>query len=432
MDRSSPERGDSPAHVAFGGWNAGPVLGLDPRGSIGGLETFTCQFAAALADTGRYRVSVSVRVARRPRDVRWRSIRIDPFVERLRDTRLAVSRSIERVPHFPWLRMRVWRTPLIWQVPTLAFAQLLGYRPHQRLARHCVDRRPDVWVALGCSSESAVVVRSAVESGVPCALWLQSNADLDPRFFRDPSFVNAYGVRASDARDAVQCATWVVCQTDWQRERIEGLRTERNLVIRNPVEIAKWRAGTIDDAARRHVLWVGRYDRFHKRPLLGIELARRTPGIPFVFVCGGGDPDVEAEVRRAIPPNGTIVERVAHERMPEQFAKARLLLFTGSREHEGFPNVLLESAAAGVPIASFDDFDRFLERSGAGIVLDGEADQAARQVESLWSDSTARALMARRAARHLQREHDMRTAVAEFSLLLDAMIADRARATVSR
>ncbi len=425
-DTPSPARNRQPLRVAIAGWNAAPALGYDPRGAIGGLETFACQLATALAARPERRVQFLIRHTRRIRDAQRQGVQLETLVEPLRDVRLAVSRSVQKTADFPWVRVHSWRTPLLWQLPMLVAARLTSWRggPRERLANYCRQMSPHVWVTLGCSTESAAMIRVAAAARTPSVLWLQSNADLDRRFFTDESFINPYGVKALDARETVRNATYVVCQTAWQQERLTGLRLGPSVVIPNPIDVARWQVSAANSnfAERSHLLWVGRYDRFHKRPLLCLDVARRLPDIPVVMIVSGGEGEVAEEVRQSLPPNVKLVERVPHDRMPHEFARARLFLSTGSSEHEGFPNVLLEAAAAGVPIASFEDFDGFLERSEAGASGDGSLDAVCHIVHKLWTQPAAWRVAAANGPAYVRREHDLSVIVAEFDVLLDHVV----------
>jgi glycosyltransferase involved in cell wall biosynthesis len=78
------------------------------------------------------------------------------------------------------------------------------------------------------------------------------------------------------------------------------------------------------------------------------------------------DSELETQIRKAIPQNVELVDYVPFDQMPHEFAQARAFLCTGSPVHEGFPNVLLQSAASHTPICSLSDFDDFLFLAGLG------------------------------------------------------------------
>ncbi len=85
----------------------------------------------------------------------------------------------------------------------------------------------------------------------------------------------------------------------------------------------------------------------------------------------------------AAPKNVELCDRVDFDAMPAQYHGCRCLLATGSQAYEGFPNVLLQAAAAETPIVSLQDFDGFLNASGAGNVCKDNIDQAAQCIEAI-------------------------------------------------
>jgi len=210
-------------------------------------------------------------------------------------------------------------------------------------------------------------VRAAAALKINSLLWLQSNADLDPQFQVNPNFVDPYGVTSADARASWQ-ADRIICQTRWQQQRVFELLNRDSEVIPNPLDATRFPVGDPSPWSRQGVLWIGRYDRHHKRPHLALEIAKQCPGLPFPRWFNRGAPAIGAGIRAQAPPNVQIIDYLSRDDMPKAFREARLFLSTGSSAYEGFPNVLLEAAASGTPIVSMDDFDEFLTRSQCGIL----------------------------------------------------------------
>ena len=71
------------------------------------------------------------------------------------------------------------------------------------------------------------------------------------------------------------------------------------------------------------------------------------------------------------------------------FRQARCFLSTSAASHEGFPNVILQAAAAGVPIVSLEDFDNFIATAGVGYCAAGDLERAAQQLQYAWSTGQA-------------------------------------------
>ena len=408
-------------HLVIVTSNAWPAIFPDEGSTIGGLETFAWNFARHAARSGDLQLDVSILVrtsrSRRPGEVD--EVSLLPVHEPLRDVRQNVALHTTRIDRFPGLRIDTWKPGLLWQIPLLFAARLCTrYPPDVRLVReNLLTSGADVVMALGVNEESACVVSTAEAMGLPCVLWLQSNSDLDERFFEVDDFVNPYAVTSQHARSALKSATTVVCQTAWQRDRLKNLAGRDGHVIVNPIDSALWSAEAGNRSNRDHVLWIGRFDQLHKRPHLCVEVARRLPDIPFVMVASGGSADIEHEIRDNLPPNVRLLDHVPHDQMPSRFRQARLFLCTGSHEYEGFPNVLLESAAAGVPVVTLSDFDEFVSASGIGRCADESVEQAAEQVDSLWSDADAWKVASDAGRRYVTERHSFPAIIDQFRAL---------------
>jgi len=157
----------------------------------------------------------------------------------------------------------------------------------------------------------------------------------------------------------------------------------RMICIPNPIDTNAYRAAQTNADHRSGVLWIGRADRFHKRPHLAIEIAARCPDIPFTMILNPNEDAVYREILKVMPPNVTIVDFVPASEMAKRMANTWLLLSTGSLAYEGFPNVFLEASASGTPIVSLEDFDEFLKRSGGGLSGSGRVDQVIEHIRQL-------------------------------------------------
>jgi glycosyltransferase involved in cell wall biosynthesis len=363
--------------------NALPLVEPNARQTVGGLETFAWNLAKALASSGR-QVSFVVRSPRRLTRTRVDGVDVLAAVEPLRAIRNEVSSSIDFGSGRP--RLNRWNFGLLWKLPLLAAARLTGRRPAllQRLANLLRPAPPTVVIGFGVSADSRATIEAAAELGSHSIVWFQSNADLDPRLFTESSYRNEYGVTSADAQKCLELADVLIAQTGRQRDLLSQVSNRKAVVIPNPVDLAAFSPPASD--ARDGVLWIGRYDRTHKRPLLALEIARLCPDVQFRFAISPGQPDVAAEFEQRRPENVTVIAPLPHAQMPAAMCQAKLLLSTGSLEHEGFPNVLLEAAATGTPIVSLEDFDQFLDRSHAGVATRGDVNLAASSINAMLSD----------------------------------------------
>ncbi len=395
--------------------NAYPAIEPQVGTRIGGLETFAWSLARALARDPAFQVQFVVRHTSRPPQRVVDGVELWCEVEPLRLVRQAVAGDVEFTARAPWLRIKRFRPSQLWQVPLLTLSKLTGHRvSHQMsLERLLPAAQPDVVLTLGASEATAAAVQVARAIGVPSWIWLQSNADLDERFFSDASYVDPYHVSSAFARDSLQ-ADGIICQTQWQQNRVKELLGRDSVVIPNPVDAERFPVGEPTPANRKEVLWIGRYDRHHKRPHLALEVAQLCPGIPFHLIVNPGDPAVEQEIRSRCPPNVRLNGYVPRDLMPEVYRTSRLCLCTGSNAYEGFPNVLLEAAASGTPIVSLEEFDGFIERSNAGVNSMGDVARLAAKIRELWEMPPAWTAHSLTGAEYVRREHTLEQCVRRF------------------
>ncbi|MGB7324376.1 MAG: glycosyltransferase [Rubripirellula sp.] len=256
--------------------------------------------------------------------------------------------------------------------------------------RRLMSLKPDVWVTMGVGKESAGVIATAAAQGRPSVLMIRSGADLDARYAENEITHSPYGERSDVCRFAIEQADEIVCQTDVQLERLQKLFGRKGSLIRNSLDIDRWKVER-DKHARRHVLWIGRYEEFAKRIQLAIQIAKACPEIPIRMIVNPDDPTVEKRVRSSLPSNVELVDYIPFDEMPLQFAQATAFLSTSSAAAEGFPNALLQAAASGTPIVTLQDFDRFFAKSSAGVVC---GDDVANATERLTEFHTGKRIHA--------------------------------------
>lgn len=405
--------------IAIVALNAYPAVNPQAGKAIGGLETFAWLLARGLATRPGHEVQFLVRPTSKPAHSVVEQVSIVADVEPLRPWRLEVSSNLDLLPRFPWLRLKRIRPSLLWQVPVLGLSRMLGGRQPEldvRVQRLLEQAKPSLVLTLGVGDSSAAVVRTAAAMQIPSLLWLQSNADVDTRFQEQSDYVDPYGVTSADARASWQ-ADRIICQTRWQQQQVRELLKRESELIPNPLDATRFPVGDPSPAGRAGVLWIGRYDRHHKRPQLALEIARKCPRIPFRMVINRGDPVVEAEIRSQAPPNVQIINYLSRDEMPAAFRKARLFLSTGSAAYEGFPNVLLEAAASGTPIVSMEDFDEFLTRSQCGI-LGTNVEVTAKAVMLLTGLEGEWVNRSRRGAEYVRQHHSLPTCLERFEKLI--------------
>ncbi|QDT03148.1 Glycosyl transferases group 1 [Rubripirellula lacrimiformis] len=405
--------------VAIVAWQSMPaVFGAGAKG-VGGLETAAWTFAKGLASRTAWQPTLVFRSCGRiPRDC-VEGVQLHADIDRWENIRRDVSAKVD----FGNRRLNRFSAKLFWQIPLLAATWPFRRRDPELMA---IDDRlmklsPDVWVTMGVGRESAGVIATAAAQDRPSVLMLQSGADLDERYAQDAITRSAYGERSDVCRYAIERADHVVCQTDAQRERLEKLFGRQGSLIRNSLDIDRWKDQR-GKHPRGHILWIGRYEEFAKRIHLAIQIAQACPDVPIRMIVNPDDPNVESKVRSSLPANVELVDYVPFDQMPMQYAQSRAFLSTSSAAAEGFPNVLLQAAAAGTPIVALQDFDRFFEKSGAGIVCDDNIADAARALQEFHSG--VRSHQTDPVDRYLVENHSFDHVTDQLASLLETTLSD--------
>lgn len=282
-------------------------------------------------------------------------------------------------------RVKRFSPSLIWELPWLLLTRPFRERdpapccPDPALA----DEEIDVWITFGVNEASSRVIATAVETKCPSFLFVQSNSGVDERLSTSEEFTNECGESSATRRYALQNADRIVCQSEWQLKKLHDVFGWEGVLARNPIDRRHWLRR--DQSSRGdYLLWIGRYDNFHKRPLMMLDVAAKLPDVPIRMVVNSLDAEIERQVRQQCPDNVTLIDQVPFASMPDLFSSARVFVSTGNPEVEGFPNVLLQAAASHTPIVSLFDYDGFLRHSGAGTSSEGSVTELAEQVRHCW------------------------------------------------
>ena len=360
---------------------------------VGGTETRAWLLARGLAQKqSRLDVEFVVRTSQLQQSKLIEKARVTPYVDPLFELWQEAGHLLKKQPTFPFIIPRKWTTRLITIVPQL----LLSW--HKRKAYgggfRVDDQLPeaDVYLTFGVQGHSARVIETAKQRGKPSVLFLGSDGDLEESYVLGNPEINPYGDPAELCRQILDQADVILCQTSHQQQILEQRFEREATLIANPIDLNLWSptaevptTAETDQLFRKlpakpFVLWVGRADPVHKRPMKCVEIAQQSPEIPFVMIMNPRDPAEQLRVEQALPPNVTLIEKVSPELMPAVFQRSLCLLNTSALE--GFANTFLQAAAMGKPIVSLCVDSPLLSEGKAGLCLNSEKPEVVQQTLS--------------------------------------------------
>lgn len=399
---------------------------------VGGTETRAWTFARGLVQTGQCDVSFFVRADRPRRGFLAAGVSVVPRVDRLYGLYESVGRCVERSPDFPKVRLRNWEWPLLWRVPLLAACRMVGagtgspWTPERCFMNH----EADIFCTFGVQANSARVIASAQATGRPAVLMIGSDGDLDARYQAGSDYVSPYGDVAGVCHQILHRADEIVVQTPEQQRLLADRFGRTGPIIANPIDLAEWDRGRnapvpeeITGGLNRYALWIGRAESLHKRPETLLEIARLCPAVDFLMIMNPRDRTVEKRVYDLRPPNVRIVPQVPFDLIPAVFNRSAVFVSTSALE--GFPNVFLQAAASGVPIASLHVGDRFLQAAGCGECSQGDVPRLAAYIRSLWDRSPDLDHSATDARAYVAAEHGLSVQSVRLLEVLKSVVARR-------
>lgn len=412
--------------VAFFCENAYPLFDQSASGTIGGMETRAVLFAKAMAKNKNWKIFFTVN----DHD-QGQSVIIDD-VELIVDNSLARKTDVNVASRFhkhkwrPVIHLNKSDLHFLWQLPVHLLMCLL---PRCFIYRFWQSINPDVVCCFGNNPVTAEVIADCYRSGIKTILCIASDSDLSADYRPGNHCRNDYGTPKWMAWHAINTADHVLVQTNHQRNLLERNFGRSGKIIRNPVVVAsdakdQWPPRV----AREFVLWIGRSDTFHKRPLLMLDLARACPEILFVMIVNKTNQHVFESLVQNAPDNVTIIEHVPHHAIWEYYRRARV--FVNTSAYEGFPNTFLQAAVLGVPVVSLAvDPDEILSRHECGLLANGDPEKLEWSVRSLWSDTSLAERYALTFYQYALIHHSLDSQARRFEKLLQEVIESTPRNT---
>ena len=373
--------------------NAYPAVNPSAGGQVGGTETRAWLLARHLALRPDLEVSIAVRTTGPVNQAIVENVRVEGVLDRFYRLRESVGGFASRRKGFPWIRVHRWSWSLLWKVPLLASARIFEARPADpRLPMPFFEQiETDLFCCFGNQATAASAIASAHATGRTAVLFLGYDDDLNVGYTPESQQRNPYGDTGATCYYSLRESDAVLTQTPEQQRMLKDRFGRDGILVPNPIDLGEWdsRANCalpteLHAGLDKFVLWMGRAEKFHKRPQVLLEIARQCPDVPFLMLLNSRDPAVDAEIRQTAPHNVRIVTQVPFPLMPALFRKAIAYINTSSLE--GFPNAFLQAAASRVPIISTTVGQMFLEQSRSGTFVAEDLQQAAR-VLSGWMKS---------------------------------------------
>ena len=214
----------------------------------------------------------------------------------------------------------------------------------------------------------------------------------------------------------IKLADVVVTQSEFQRRRLKENFARESITIKSLASKLYKQVPQKDDPPV--ILWVATM-RHIKQPELFLELAKAIPEARFQMIGGPalGEERYFTSVQEASGgiPNLDFLGFISRDRIDHYFAKASLLVNTSIIE--GFSNTFLEAWAAYTPIVSLNaDPDGIIYHHKLGF-HSKSFDQMVHNVKTLLNDRGLREEMGRNGRSYVEREHDIKKIVVQYTAL---------------
>ena len=390
---------------------ARPILEPGFRCDFGGAEVRAVNFARGLAADPAFEVSMILRSYRResPRQIGHLNAYFEP-----------AEKPIVRIQELS--RNKLFLANLL-KVKLQKLRRSLAKRflPDTRDAeqQRLIAEIPAKTVAcFGVHQYSAQCFAAAKKANKRSLLFIAHDQDLD--FEKHRSIAEAYGGDVQSYRQVIELADHLVCQTVEQQQLLRSHFGRDGVVVRNPIDLSAQAEVKADGG--EYILWVGRAETFFKRADKMLELARRSPEIPFVAIMNKRKLDVFRDLVSQAPSNVRIIEHVPYQEIESYYANATALLSTSLGE--GFPNAFLQAGKYGQPILSLDvDPGAMIGQHRCGVITHGDMEVMAEELKRMWRqrNDEYRRSYSQSIRRYVETYHDQAGRIEELRQFVEAI-----------
>lgn len=254
-----------------------------------------------------------------------------------------------------------------------------------KLANYVKENGIEVVIACG-ALYFPLVVMAAWRAGCASVCWEHTN----PQIKSDHSFqgfARCFGMAFSSANVLITNAAKIFYD--------KKIRAAKNVLIYNPVDDELFNQPSVYDVDSKRIISVGRLS-YPKNYSLLIEIAadvfRKHPDWQWHIYGEGEERIIIEEKIRQYSMNNNVFLKGAVSDIYRYYEKYSFLVMTS--RYEGFPMVLIEAAARGLPIVAFDiptGPREIIDHGHNGLLVPAnQKDEMIRSIETLMDDPASR------------------------------------------
>jgi glycosyltransferase involved in cell wall biosynthesis len=223
----------------------------------------------------------------------------------------------------------------------------------------------------------------------------------------------------------IKLANVIICQSEFQREMLEGNFGRKGLIIKNAFSLS--REPKPEKTHPPIVLWVATIYEV-KQPELFLKLAGAITAAKFQMIGGPSSSlDFYNRVKEAAirMPNLEFLGFVPFHQIDEYFKRASI--FVNTSKYEGFSNTFIQAWMHYIPVVSLhSDPDDIIGKHKLGF-HSKTLEQLVEDTKMLLANQVLREEMGENGRRYVEREHDMAHVVGKYIEVFTRLSMDKMR-----